>query len=144
MLFIDMESSLSMGPSANLCPMAIKVNISLYLLHQGLRLCTELLFFWYNTNLASVLSVSFQLSVALPMSCSECLLQEIKHSNGRFLLICSKGGKGFSCFSRALCFDNKKTDIMYLMNLYIGYKVIFTVKFYQCFLLQMNQIDFQK
>lgn len=33
---------------------------------------------------------------------------------------------------------------MYLMNLYIGYKVIFTVKFYQRFLLQMNQIDFQK
>ena len=63
-----MESSLSMEPSANLCPMAIKVNISPYLLHQGLRLCT-VLFFPCNTDLTSVLfSVSFQLSVTLPIS----------------------------------------------------------------------------
>lgn len=65
-----MESSLSMGPSANLCPMAIRVNISPYLLHQGLRLCT-ILFPPppYEIDLTSVLlHVSLQLLMTLPIS----------------------------------------------------------------------------
>lgn len=61
-----MESSLSMGPSANLCPMAIEVNISAYLLHQGLRLCTEL-FICIIPTLQMFFSVFLQLAIALPI-----------------------------------------------------------------------------